>query len=82
LSHLVVLQKRRRQKGQLRLGVPPENIELDASLAGLEFISPTTTVKKSGAKVKATPKQEEGLQNAAVLLRDCRRLGASAAALM
>jgi hypothetical protein len=66
----------RAQKGQLRLGVPPENIELDASLAGLEFIGPTTTVKKSGAKAKATPKQEEGLQNAAVLLRDCRRLGA------
>jgi hypothetical protein len=63
-------------KGQLRLGVPPENIELDASLAGLEFIGPTTTVKKTGAKAKATPKQEEGLQNAAVLLRDCRRLGA------
>jgi hypothetical protein len=66
----------RAHKGQLRLGVPPESIELDASLAGLEFIGPTTTVKKSGAKAKATPKQEEGLQNAAVLLRDCRRLGA------
>lgn len=66
----------RAHKGQLRLGVPPENIELDASLAGLEFIAPTTTVKKSGAKAKPTQKQEEGLQNAAVLLRDCRRLGA------
>lgn len=66
----------RARKGQLRLGVPPENIELDASLATLEFIAPTTTVRRSGARVKATPKQADGLKNAAVLLRDCRRLGA------
>jgi hypothetical protein len=62
-------------KGTLRLGVPPENIEFDPSLAELVFVAPTTTVKKSGAMGKVTPKQEEGLQNAAVLLRDCRRLG-------
>jgi hypothetical protein len=43
---------------------------------GLEFVATTTTVKKDGTKTKPTKKQEEGLQNAAVLLRDCRRLGA------
>ncbi len=64
----------RANKGQLRLGVPAENIELDPSLASLEFIAPTTTVRSNGAKVKATPKQADGLRNAAVLLRDCRRL--------
>ena len=37
---------------------------------------PTTTTKKDGTKTKPTKKQEEGLQNAATLLRDCRRLGA------
>ncbi len=65
----------RAHQGRLRLGVPPENIELDASLATLEFIAPTTTVRQSGAKAKATPKQADGLKNAGVLLRDCRRLG-------
>jgi hypothetical protein len=64
----------RAHKGQLRLGVPPENIELDASLASLEFIAPTTTTKKTGAKTRATPKQADGLKNAGVLLRDCHRL--------
>lgn len=64
----------RANKGQLRLGVPPENIELDPSLAALEFIAPTTTVRRSGAKVKTTPKQADGLKNAGVLLRDCHRL--------
>ena len=65
-----------RGEGLIRLGVPPENIELDASLAELAFVGPTTIVKRSGAKTKATPKQEEGLRNAGVLLKDCRRLGA------
>lgn len=69
----------RANKGQLRLGVPPENIEIDASLATLEFVAPTTTVRRSGARTKATPKQADGLQNAGVLLRDCRRLGAPGA---
>lgn len=64
----------RAHKGQLRLGVPPENIEFDASLATLEFIAPTTTTKKTGAKTRATPKQADGLKNAGVLLRDCHRL--------
>ncbi len=41
----------RANKGQLRLGVPPENIELEPSLTSLEFIAPTTTVGRSGAKV-------------------------------
>lgn len=63
----------RAHKGQLRLGVPPANIEFDASLASLEFIAPTTTQTKSGT-TRATAKQAEGLQNAGVLLRDCRRL--------
>ncbi len=64
----------RANKGQLRLGVPPENIELDPSLAALEFIAPTTTIRSSGAKVKATPKQADGLKNAGVLLHDIRHL--------
>jgi hypothetical protein len=66
----------RAQKGHLRLGVPPENIEFDPSLTELEFIAPITTMKKSGARPKATVKQTEGLHNASVLLRDCHRLGA------
>lgn len=65
-----------RGDGLIRLGVPPENIELDESLARLEFVGTTTTVKKDGTKTKPTKKQEEGLQNAATLLRDCRRMGA------
>jgi hypothetical protein len=65
-----------RGEGLVRLGIPPENIELDESLAQLEFVATTTTKKKDGTKGKATKKQEEGLQNAATLLRDCRRLGA------
>ena len=65
-----------RGTGRIRLGVPPENITLDASLAELTFVAPTTTAKKDGTKAKPTKKQEEGLQNAATLLRDCRRLGA------
>lgn len=65
-----------RGTGLIRLGVPPENIELDASLADLTFVATTTTTKKDGTKTKPTKKQEEGLQNAATLLRDCRRLGA------
>ena len=64
----------RAQKGQLRLGVPPENIEFDASLTELEFIAPTTTARKTGAQTKATPKQADGLKNAGVLWRDCHRL--------
>lgn len=65
-----------RGTGRIRLGVPPENITLDASLADLTFVATTTTTKKDGTKTKPTKKQEEGLQNAATLLRDCRRLGA------
>lgn len=65
-----------RGTGLIRLGVPPENITLDASLAELTFVAPTTTTKKDGTQAKSTKKQEEGLQNAATLLRDCRRLGA------
>lgn len=67
-----------RGTGLIRLGVPPENIELDASLADLTFVATTTTTKKDGTKTKPTKMQEEGLQNAATLLRDrdCRRLGA------
>lgn len=65
-----------RGTGLIRLGVPPENITLDASLAELTFVAATTTVRKDGTKTKPTKKQEEGLQNAATLLRDCRRLGA------
>ncbi len=69
------LVRAQRGTGLIRLGVPPENIELDDSLAQLEFVAPTTTKKKNGTKTKTTTKQEEGLQNAAVLLRNCRRLG-------
>lgn len=65
-----------RGTGLIRLGVPPENIELDDSLAHLEFVGRTTTKKKDGTEGKRTDKQDEGLQNAATILRDCRRLGA------
>jgi hypothetical protein len=68
-----------RGAGLIRLGVPPENITLDASLAELTFVATTTTTKKDGTKTKPTKKQAEGLQNAATLLRDCRRLGAPSA---
>jgi hypothetical protein len=67
----------RANKGQLRLGVPPENIELDPSLAALEFIAPTTTVRSSGAKGNATAKQAEGIRNATVLRHDISRLSPS-----
>lgn len=63
------------RKGNLRLGVPPENIELDESLSRLEFVS-AANVAKQGRAPRSTEKQREGLRNAAVLLRDCRRLGA------
>lgn len=66
----------RRGDGLIRLGIPPENIEIDESLARLEFVATSTTRKKDGTPGKPTAKQEEGLQNAATLLRDCRRLGA------
>lgn len=65
----------RAHKGQLRLGVPPENIELDESLTSLEFIGPITTTRGDGTKPQGTEKQVEGLRNAAVLLKDCRRWG-------
>lgn len=72
----IALLRVQRGTGLIRLGVPPENITLDASLADLTFVATTTTTKKDGTKTKPTKKQEEGLQNAATLLRDCRRLGA------
>ena len=62
--------------GTIRLAVPPENIHLDPSLAELSFVGPTTTTKRGGQRGKVTEHHEDGLQNAAVLLRDCRRLGA------
>lgn len=65
-----------RGDGLIRLGIPPENIELDESLARLAFVATTTTRKKDGTKGKRTKQQEDGLQNAATLLRECRRLGA------
>jgi hypothetical protein len=65
----------RARKGKLRLGVPPENIVLDESLAALQFVGPASSL--TGSKV--TPKQVEGLRNAEVLLHDCERLVARAA---
>jgi hypothetical protein len=73
------LLRAQRGTGLIRLGVPPENIELDASLAALTFVATTTITRKDGTRTKPTKKQEEGLQNAATLLRDCRRLGAPGA---
>jgi hypothetical protein len=64
----------RTHRGRLRLGVPPEHIELDDSLAHLELVGEAPRACR--AKAAVTPKQREGLQNARVLLRDCRRLGA------
>lgn len=65
-----------RGDGLIRLGIPPENIELDDSLASLAFVGTTTTKKKDGTEGKRTKKQDEGLQNAATILREARRLGA------
>lgn len=65
-----------RGTGLIRLGVPPENITFDASLAELTFVATTTTTKKDGTKTAPTKKQAEGLKNAATILRECRRLGA------
>jgi len=70
------LVKARKGDGTIRLAVPPENIQLDPSLADLSFVGPTTTTKRGGQRGKVTEHHEDGLQNAAVLLRDCRRLGA------
>ena len=64
----------RAHKGQLRLGVPPENIELDQSLGSLDFIGPTTTTRTNGTRGKLTHKQIDGLRNASVLRQDLRRL--------
>jgi hypothetical protein len=50
--------------------VPPENIDLDESLAQLQFVGPAA----GRARAKATPKRLEGLRNAEVLRSDCRRL--------
>lgn len=70
------LIKARKGDGTIRLAVPPENIQLDPSLAELAFVAPTTTTKRGGARGKVTSAHEDGLQNASVLLRDCRRMGA------
>lgn len=64
----------RTHKGRLRLSVPPEHIELDESLARLELVGESSRACRT--KAALTPKQRAGLQNAKVLLRDCRRLGA------
>jgi hypothetical protein len=64
----------RTHKGRLRLSVPPEHIELDESLAQLKLVGESSRACRT--KATLTPKQREGLQNAKVLLRDCRRLGA------
>ena len=70
------LIKSRKGTGTIRLAVPPENLVFDASLAELQFVGPGTTTKRSGQRGKVTQDHEDGLQNAATLLRDCRRLGA------
>ena len=70
------LSRVQRGDGLIRLGIPPENIELDDSLASLAFVGTTTTKKKDGTEGKRTKKQDEGLQNAATILREARRLGA------
>lgn len=72
----IALLRVQRGTGLIRLGVPPENITLDASLAELTFVASTTRTRKDGTTGKGTKKHEDGLQNAATLLRDCRRLGA------
>jgi hypothetical protein len=64
----------RARKGQLRLGVPPENIEFDESLTSFEFVAPLATRTKKGPPARRTSKQDEGLRNAAVLWRDFIKL--------
>lgn len=70
------LIKSRKGTGAVRLAVPPENIILDPSLADLTWMTPTTTRKRSGASGKVSDDQLAGMQKAATLLRECRRLGA------
>jgi hypothetical protein len=69
------LIKAHRGTGLIRLAIPPENIAFDESLAALTWISPTTTMTSDGVAGELSARQEEGLENARVLLRDCRRLG-------
>lgn len=51
-------------------------IEPRDARAELTHVASTTTAKKDGTTGEGTKQHEDGLQNAANLLRDCRRLGA------
>ncbi len=74
-DELKAVIRSQRGQGLLRLGIPPENIEFDASLGKLEFVAPLAVNKKSGAKGKPTAKQEDGIKTATLLFGDCQRLG-------
>lgn len=60
-----------RGTGKIRLGVPPENITFEGSLASIEWKLPVV-VGKGRAPSSA---QEEGLARAGALLAGTRRLG-------
>lgn len=73
-TDLDALIKTERGAGMVRLGVPPENIVFDASLAELAWKTPdTATSKKGRAKLAGT--QLTGLQRAQLLLNEARRHG-------
>ncbi|QRK08534.1 hypothetical protein JQX13_53050 [Archangium violaceum] len=75
-DELDAIIKAGRGTGRVRLGVPPENIVLDASLANFSWVSMTTTTTKSGRRIAPNASQEEGIEKAALLLSEARRLGA------
>ncbi len=62
--------KAERGTGKIRLGVPPENIAFDASLASLEWKLPATNHAR-----KVSEAQESGLERARALLSEARQLG-------
>ncbi|MDP1826620.1 MAG: hypothetical protein Q8L48_25340 [Archangium sp.] len=65
--------KTERGSGRVRLGVPPENINFDASLETFEWKLPATI--GSGKKSAA---QDDGLLRAIILLDEVQRLGVAA----
>lgn len=63
----------RTYRGEVRLAVPPENLQVDVSLEGLAFVSQAANAAE-GARARVTERQREGLRNAEALLRACREL--------
>lgn len=58
-----------RGTGKLRLGVPPENVTFDSSLASIEWKLPTMSGSRNASRA-----QDRGLARAVELLKETRRL--------